>query len=237
MQSSIHIAAPERVEKKSDYLDVLTKIGEAVHTKQCITFKHRTYITLVEDDVDKPAEIIINLTPCAIVTRPEGNIVVWFSANTFKDIFRAPIVSRDEQDPFRKGDRVLYLAYVSNISNVEITDDKPYRNEEALNEIYTEISDMNGPVVEGPINFSQLRKDRNRLRNTRYAILFSSPKFHQTIVNYFEGRWMDSNGIRRWKSMSESCPARRRKRSISLSTMETIARTTTSLFIVTGRPI
>lgn len=63
MQNSIHITAPERVEKKSDYLDVLTKIGEAVHTKRCITFKHRTYITLAEDDVDKPAEIIINLTP------------------------------------------------------------------------------------------------------------------------------------------------------------------------------
>lgn len=40
MQNSIHITAPERVEKKSEYLDVLTKIGEAVHTKQCITFKH-----------------------------------------------------------------------------------------------------------------------------------------------------------------------------------------------------
>ena len=188
MQNSIHITAPERVEKKSDYLDVLTKIGDAVHTKRCITFKHRTYITLAEDDVDKPAEIIINLTPCAIVPRPEGNIVVWFSANTFKDIFRAPIVSHDEQDPFRKGDLVLYLTYVSNISDVEITDDKPYRNEEALNEIYTEISDRNGPVVEGPINFSQLRKDRNRLRNPRYAILFSSQSVRQTIVNYFEGQ-------------------------------------------------
>ena len=33
MQNSIHITAPERVEKKSDYLDVLTKIGEAVHTR------------------------------------------------------------------------------------------------------------------------------------------------------------------------------------------------------------
>ena len=38
MQNSIHITAPERVEKKSGYLDVLTKIGEAVHAKQCITF-------------------------------------------------------------------------------------------------------------------------------------------------------------------------------------------------------
>lgn len=188
MQNNIHITAPERVEKKSDYLDVLTKIGEAVHTKQCITFKHRTYITLAEDDVDKPAEIIINMTPCTIVPRPEGNIVVGFCANTFKDIFRAPIFRGDGQDPFIKGDRVLYLAYVSNISDVEITDDKPYRNEEALNEIYTEISDRNGPVVEGPINFSQLRKGRNRLRNPRYAILFSSPSVRQTIVNYFEGQ-------------------------------------------------
>ena len=187
MQKSIHITAPERVEKKSDYLDALAKIGEAVHAKQCITFKHRTYITLAEDDVDKPAEII-NLTPCAIVPHSEGNIVVGFSANTFKDIFRAPIFSRDEQDPFRKGDRVLYLASVSNISDVEITDDKPYWNEEALNEIYTEISDRNGPVVEAPINFSQLRKDRNRLRNPRYAILFSSLSVRQTIVNYFEGQ-------------------------------------------------
>ena len=188
MQNSIHITAPERVEKKSDYLDVLTKIGEAVHAKQCITFRHRTYITLEEDDVDKPAEIIINLTPCAIVPRPEGNIVVGFCANTFKDFFRAPIFSRDEQDPFRKGDRALYLGYVSNISDVEITDDKPYRNEEALNEIYSKMSDRNVPVVEGPINFSQLRKDRNRLRNPRYAILFSSPSVRQTIVNYFEGQ-------------------------------------------------
>lgn len=69
------------------------------------------------------------------------------------------------------------MAYVSNISDVEITDDKPYRNEKALNEIYTEISDKNGPVVEGPINFSQLRKDRNRLRNPRYVILFSNRAF------------------------------------------------------------
>lgn len=67
------------------------------------------------------------------------------------------------------------MPYVSNISDVEITDDKPYRNVEALNEIYTENSDRNGPVVEGPINFSQLGKGRDRLRNPRYAILFSSP--------------------------------------------------------------
>ena len=167
---------------------MLTTIGEAVHTKQCITFKHRTYITLAEDRVDKPAEIIINFTPCAIVPRPEGNIVVGFYANTFKDIFRVPIFSRDEQDPFRKGDRVLYLAYVSNVSDVEITDDKPYRNEEALNGIYTEISDRNGLFVEGPTNFFQLRKDGNRLRNPRYAVLFSSPSVRQTIVNYFEGQ-------------------------------------------------
>ena len=80
------------------------------------------------------------------------------------------------------------MAYVSNISDVGITDDKPYRNEETLNEIYTEISDRNGPVVEGPINFSQLRKDRNGLRNPRYSILFSSPSVRQTIVNYFEGQ-------------------------------------------------